>query len=359
MKFVITPNIEDAWDNVRINTLSPSMFSWVNSGCSYQVLLQKALDSFNDKSFFLPPPKNTIIGTIVHKIYELSSKRALDSIADLSNQWEKLIKEKEKELKGLYPTLQNVDINDYDKRNKCFRYALSLMKSVNQYDANNYMTYSEYWLDCSEIGLRGIIDKLYITSNGIEIVDYKSGAVVDEKGMVKEEYVVQLQLYAIMCEHLKMGRINTLALVDIDGKKHEIDYDYLQKDNYISKVRKTIDLLNQVIKDRAFERVVRHNGFSCSICSVRHICEKKEQPIDSNYITITGTVSDVISSNLFEINDVSDNKLYVSGLGVYEIDTPEQYLNKKLSFVNIVRSNDEHSSNCYKTINNTLVYELS
>ena len=80
MKFVKIPDIKNTWDNVVIKTLSPSSFSWIDTGCSYQLLLQKALDSFNDRRYLLPTSKSILIGTIIHKIYELSSKKEICSI---------------------------------------------------------------------------------------------------------------------------------------------------------------------------------------------------------------------------------------------------------------------------------------
>ena len=61
MTYKQLPNIDNAWDNVEFSTLSPSTFSWVNKGCGYQVMLQKALSSFADPSLLLPFNKNAII----------------------------------------------------------------------------------------------------------------------------------------------------------------------------------------------------------------------------------------------------------------------------------------------------------
>lgn len=360
MRFVKIPDMKNAWDNVVITALSPSMFSWINTGCTYQVLLQKALDSFNNKSFLLPPYRATIVGTIVHKIYELASKKTVRTIVDLSNTWEDLINKKEEELRNNYPTLQNVDINDYDKRNKCFRYALAIIKGVSQAEdnSNRKETHSEYWLDCSDIGLRGIIDRIYISTEGIDIVDYKSGSVVDESGNVKEEYIAQLNLYAFMCEHRLLGKIKSLTLIDIDGNKFSVEYDRESKSKYLSKVRQTIDFLNTTIKERAFDRVAHCNDNICSKCSVRHICEKKSIPQDTISMTITGRVSEIISANLYKVITSNGEEVYISGLSIYEIDNHEDYINRKLSFVNILSSNLEQPLNCFKVTNNTIIYEL-
>ena len=359
MKFVKIPDIKNTWDNVVIKTLSPSSFSWINTGCSYQLLLQKALDSYNDRRYLLPTSKSTIIGTIIHKIYELSSRKELSSIKDLSSKWEELIKAQEDKLRQCYPTLQNVDINDYDKRNKCFRYALSIINSSshNGGDPEKAKAYSEYWIDCTDIGLRGVIDKLRLTPDGIDIIDYKSGAVIDEKNNIKKEYVTQLHLYAIMCEHLKLGSIKSLSLVDIDGNRHFVKYDKSLNALYLIQVQQTIRKLNQIIERREFNNGLRPCE-SCSLCSVRHVCEKREVSQNTIFTDILGVVKKVISSNLFELVTTAGDTITLSGLEVFHLDTPEQYVDKKLSCINILNSNMAQPSSSYKISNNTIIYEL-
>ena len=118
MRFIKIPHIDDTWDKVHIKTLSPSSFSWICNGCAYQVLLQKVLYTLGDNTYFLPPHKNTILGTIIHKIYELASKGTLSTPREMMEIWEQLVNEQKKKLIESYPTLLNPKINDYDKRNK-------------------------------------------------------------------------------------------------------------------------------------------------------------------------------------------------------------------------------------------------
>ena len=47
---------------------------------------------------------------------------------------------------------------------------------------------------CEDIGLSGVVDKMIIDSGNIDIIDYKSGRVVDEDGNLKLEYIVQFLL---------------------------------------------------------------------------------------------------------------------------------------------------------------------
>jgi len=283
----------------------------------------------------------------------------LCSIKDLSAKWEELIKAQEEKLRQYYPTLQNVDINDYDKRNKCFRYALSIINSSSHNGgvSEKLKTYSEYRIDCTDIGLRGVIDKLRLTPEGVDIIDYKSGVVIDETDKIKEEYVTQLHLYAIMCEHLKLGPIKSLSLVDIDSNRHFVKYDKGLNTSYLIQVQQAIRKLNQIIEERDFNKGLKPCE-SCSLCSVRHLCEKRLVSQNTIFTDIIGVVKKFISSNLFELVTTTGDTITLSGLEVFHLDMPEQYVDKKLSFINVLNSNLAQSSNSYKVSNNTIIYEL-
>lgn len=360
MKFVQIPRIDDVWDKVAITSLSPSTFLRVEKECAYQMLAQKALETFQDKSLLLPISKNAVLGIIVHKIYELTTKNVLKSFADMSVKWDMLINEKETALKNNYITLNNVRLNDYDKRNKCFRNALKMLenKSVAKYNNKTNATfYSEYLIDCTDIGLRGIIDNLYISNGKVEITDYKSGSVLDEDGLIKEEYIAQMNLYATMCKHKGLGQSFTSTIIDINGTRFDIDYNLQKANDYLQRVQTLIILLNKTVKNRTFDQVIKGDVEKCQQCSVRHICEKQSFVQNAQFATIIGNVSNIISSNLYELSMASGRKIFVSGLSRYSIET-DYYLNKKLSFVNLINSGTGLESDCYRVTDNTIIYEL-
>lgn len=358
MKFVQIPHIESSWDNVVIKTLSPSTFSWVNYGCGYQVLLQKALSSINDNTLFLPSNRNAILGTIIHKLYELTQKGELRNIAELKNKWEQLVSIEKNKLAANYPTLLNASINNYDKRNSAIRYALRLMNKPNNTTtmASVNKVYSEKWLDCSDIGLIGIADKLVVENEYIDIIDFKSGHVKDENGDIKAEYQIQLHLYAAMCYHLSLGMPRSLYLVDIDGVHFEIPYSLKYSNKLIDEVKAALKMLNDTISNRNFHTLARQDLGICSNCSCRHICQYRRISSDSYYQTITGKVVEIPSTNMYVLRNNEDT-LYVSGLDVYQVGSPLDYIGKTLVFVNIIRASQIADDYTYKITENTLVYE--
>lgn len=358
MKFAQIPHIESAWYSVQIQTLSPSSFSWVNHGCGYQVLLHKALQFFHNDTILLPPNKNAILGKIVHKLYELSLKGELHSIADLKNKWEELVLEAKEIIVTTYPTLRNASLNDYDKRNSAIRYAMGIIKKTNNASkpGNTLRVYTEKWLDCTEVGLKGIADKLVIDGEYVDIIDYKSGHVKDDDGNIKNEYIIQLHLYAAMCHFLSIGKPRMLKLIDIEGGDHVVPYSEDYSKQLLSEVQNTLRNLKKVIEARAFEDYAKPQMGMCANCCCRHVCQYKAIPMDSYYQAIIGEVVEIPSSNMYVLKS-GESLMYVSGIDYYNVDTPLEYIGKKLTFVNVMRSSLVADDYTFKTTDNTLVYE--
>lgn len=357
MKFEQIPNIEKAWERVSIETLSSSTFSWVHDGCAYQVLLQRLLNAH--PSCQLPPHKNTTIGTIVHKIYELTTKGQLCSFAEMREKWEEMIKTEEDKLAIKYPTLKSINLNDYDKRNKAIKYALWIIKNrkLNAEEFSKISIISEKYLDCKEIGLKGVVDKLVLANGEVSIIDYKSGQVFDSEGNVKKEYITQLHLYAVMCEYLKLGNICKLSLVDIDGVEIFVEYDQEFKRKLCNDVSVTIEQLNDVIHRRAFEEVVRADSSKCGKCGSRHICQYRLENKEDYFHTIVGTVIEQPSTNMYVVTDDSGTSHYISGLDEYSVNNAHEYLNKRLVFINIIKSSPNSVDLAYKVCDSSIIFE--
>lgn len=359
MKFPQIPSIDNAWDNVIVKTLSPSTFAWVSSGCGYQVLLQKALATFDDKTLILPHGRSAILGTIIHKMYERAIKGEMRSIGDLKTEWERLLKVKIDELTSLYPTLRNVDLNDYDKRNSAIRYSMGMMRNSRPVPANpigGRIVSSEKRLDCPGIGLMGTADKIVQDNGMVDVIDFKSGHVTDDNGEIKNEYQVQLHLYAAMCEHKALGTPRRLSLVDIDGKYFDVPYCPEYCTQLLEDVKSTIDRLNDSVKTRSFQPLVKPELGMCPLCACRHVCHYRDIPADAPFRTLSGVVTDMPSTNMYVLL-CGGEKYYVSGLDAYDVDYPDDYLGKNLVFLNVVRSSPTADEHTFKITDNTLAYE--
>lgn len=359
MRFPQIPNIENAWSGVTIDALSPSNFSWVNHGCRYQILLQAVIKSFNNKALLLPSNKNALLGTIIHKLYELTIKGELKSLLDLKNKWEELITAKKTELASQYPTLRCASLNDYDKRNSAIRYAMGMMSrsGVNASNEQGRRVLSEKWLDCSSIGLRGTADKLVLDGGYVDVIDFKSGHVKDDSGGIKTEYRVQLHLYAVMCQYLSFGTPRNLSLVDIEGDYYDIPYSQVFSEQLVYDVQEALKLLNNAIAEKDFGSHAKPELGMCSFCGCRHVCQFRDISAEDYYQTVSGILIDIPSTNMYVLRGSNDVKYYVSGIDVYDIEKPHDYLGKMLTFVNVIRASQQADGFTFKTTENTLVYE--
>lgn len=45
--------------------------------------------------------------------------------------------------------------------------------------------------------IKGSIDRVKRTADGVELIDYKTGKVLDDNGDIKQQYIYQLNIYAI------------------------------------------------------------------------------------------------------------------------------------------------------------------
>lgn len=358
MRFIQIPNIDSVWGNVIIKTLSPSTFSWVSRGCGYQVLLQKAIQACGNKSLSLPSNQNAILGTIIHKLYELTLKGELRNVNDLKNKWEELIAIEKDKLTSNYPTLHNASLNDYNKRNSAIRYAMSMMRNSNSTPPHkgSKKIHSEKELYCTELGLYGKVDKVIVDGNYCDIIDFKSGKVKNDNEDIKIEYIIQLHLYAAMCKALSLGEPRSLALVDVNGQTHKVQYDPDYCDNLLSDVRKTLQRLNNSIKSKSFAPLIKPDLGMCTYCSCRHVCQFKDIPKDSYYHTFNGKVISIPSSNMYVLANET-NEMFVSGIDIYNVENPKDYIGKNLIFVNVARSSQLADDYTYKITENTLVYE--
>lgn len=360
MRFPQIPNIDYAWNNISIEVLSPSSFSWVNRGCRYQLLLQNAIKSYKNDSLLLPPNKNAILGTIIHKLYELTIKEELTSLADLKNKWEELIADKKSIIADQYPTLRNASLNDYDKRNCAIRYAMVMMRQPHHVEnkRTGRRVFSEKRLDCRAIGLKGTADKLVLDRGYVDVIDFKSGHVKDENGSIKTEYRVQLHLYALMCQYLSLGTPRNLSLVDINGEYYDVPFSHAFCKQLLIDVQDALKLLNNAIATKDFQSQAKPELGLCAKCSCRHVCQFREIDADVYYQTVTGIVTEIPSTNMYVLLSNNNMTYYISGLDVYEVDSPYDYLGKQLSFVNVVRASQQADSYTYKISEDTLVFEL-
>jgi RecB family exonuclease len=127
----------------------------------------------------------------------------------------------------------------------------------------------EVWLSSRALRLRGKADLISRTTDGaIEIVDFKTGGVSGPNGEIKDEYVLQLQAYALLLR--ERTESTPLRLVLDNGERTRIPSD----GGALNLARERIEeFTSQFPKSSAVRaRDVAHPGSECGSCGVRPSC---------------------------------------------------------------------------------------
>lgn len=315
-----------------ISNLSPSSFLNSEQGCVLHTILSKSVP-FSLKT---PPTSKAILGTISHKMLELRRLGFINSRQEFKSKWKKLIHEKELEIKAQYPTLRNIVFSDFQLCNEIWDIAQTITPEVvtgGQYGQSSPFG-PEKKVKLGNI-LIGYIDSVSSFNDGAEIIDYKTGKVHDEFGNIKEEYVTQLSLYAVMFEETFGIEVQRLAIIDRDSTYYIINRLPVDKENILSNAESLINEINDKITLDPIDLCSANEN--CKFCNCRHLCPSFQDYADSSQI-IKGKLVSVPNKNV-AIVETSSGRQVINGLDALDIDL-HQYLNDTIIFLNLfVRDN--------------------
>jgi hypothetical protein len=199
----------------RTKPFSPSKISIINS-CPLRYLLET--ESYHSVS----PPSNiyALTGTAIHKIIEDNLSNPSISGAEIKKQFlgvlDRLAINNKRaplicwvyEKFGLGGTLANERVISSVQQIKRLLDKYGKDKSLERPDtklpSQKYEFSSlgaEKWFELAKFELAGKIDLSYLDDEGvIHVVDFKSGKVIDDEGLPKEEYLLQIGVYGLMVE---------------------------------------------------------------------------------------------------------------------------------------------------------------
>lgn len=140
---------------------------------------------------------------------------------------------------------------------------------TNSAGANPSTTGAEVGLASRSLRLRGRADRITrVGSNAFEVRDYKTGAVVDEDGLVKEDVAFQLRSYGLIV--LERFPEATVRLVVDDGVDHEVAFEEADRMSALETIEG--QLAHLPVAGTAPILKVAHPGSGCFGCRARHIC---------------------------------------------------------------------------------------
>lgn len=340
-----------------INELSVSRYICMSEGCAYSCLLEKSLNAESAPSLLMPPISyKNIIGIIFHNILQLVNKGQLECDEDaITEKWQALCKEHKDIICRQFPTLRNVSIGDYDAMYDAIDIANAMQSSATTRSTSNSNLFplNEHYIKIENL-LKGSIDRIHPSQGGYEILDYKTGQVYEDNGNIKKEYITQLNLYAYMLSEKEKVNVTNLFIVDKSGSEIPVPYYKDNKDLMFESVRLLREKINAEILAETPENLCRPTENNCSFCPCLHICKKRFQLPDNPFFIIEGTVTKIWNSDQLSLLDDSMNEIMVAKLGVLELDNIQEYLGKRLLFVNMLEIVENKQ---YNRCDKTVIYE--
>jgi len=341
---------------VEITSLSPSTYYYVKDGCSFPSVINIACRKGRfDSSVLLPNSPASIRGTIIHKLLEERVKGLIQTEEQYELHWRDLTRQYEEETKLKYPSLRNFIVNDLDKMYESCDSAMEITPVTNYRGDTNEVRIRTVEVPVSIPGVtRGIVDRIKFHNNEIEIIDYKSGEVMED-GAIKESYVYQLNLYALCCEQTFEYRVKKLTLIQTsDNKEFDVP---LERDKFIGSladIKSIIEKINTRVQEGQMPALQVLSERQCSYCRCRHFCNKYlNSEIKSEYI-VDGYVTDSSNPHFISLRDNNGNSFSVSKLSDMNIEDATSLVNRHLVFVNVSSRID----NVYKRTDKTLIFEL-
>lgn len=196
----------------QISRVSPSRYAATQS-----CLLREVWHAANNEAL-LPPSPTAELGRVIHQLLEMAGRGQLADTQEeqVDAAWTHLIMEAENQMSRSQlrrlqvPLCKNIP--DFEvRRLRSYRQAREIAQAAAHASGphgrdSSGCTGFELWIETDDGSVGGYIDRARRTEEGIVLLDYKSGAILERESNgglreVKAEYQDQMQLYAALYQH--------------------------------------------------------------------------------------------------------------------------------------------------------------
>ena len=133
--------------------------------------------------------------------------------------------------------------------------------------------HSEVKLSSRDGLLFGVIDAFFVFSNGIELVDYKSGRMIDDEYFPKEEYANQLLFYAYLIHENYGVYPHSLTLLGKDFDSVSIEPSFERSVSLANEMRQVLSHYNDSVSCQAPIRSFSNPTIeNCLYCEAKPLC---------------------------------------------------------------------------------------
>jgi len=254
------------------------------SPCRYYSFRQCALReilSASKQPALLPVSPTARIGSIVHKIIEMASVGKINDNSQFDKMWQEEVANHETAMNSnllerhLVPLEETSD--DYEVKKYMARKMIrSFASSGEPKEAQARKNVPEAWLETRDTKIGGKIDLVQETPDGICLSDFKTGKIIDEiHGTPREEYALQIKIYAGLIHEVRGEWPKKLSIVGIDQSVHEIAFSPAECSAILEEARKLLDDANKmIIEGKTPSDFASPSPEACKYCLFRPGCTK-------------------------------------------------------------------------------------
>ena len=297
----MTTDLHSFCEELRpLQRISPSRFLHLQQ-CALREVWQA-----DGKTPLIPISPSARLGSIAHHVLELAGRGRLRGTQELDGAWDDAVSRIQEEMrrtgeKHLLPLRKHAFRYEVKKR-LTFAAAERIIDSRPDESAPTgtpvAVAGSEIWLESKDGHVGGFIDRIIPHEDGVEILDYKTGPVTDERtGNVKSAYEVQLLLYAALYNEVYGEWPAKLTLRSLDSAPREVQLDPASALSLMEEARTRLSEVNTLIATHPVaDELANPSPATCEYCCYRPACkqywrsriETPEWPVD-----ITGNVTEV------------------------------------------------------------------
>jgi len=262
----------------QLNRISPSKYFSLQA-----CILREIWSADTQINGLLPAAAIIKIGTVAHKVLELTVKGSVKNEEDAVKQWDIEVKAIEEEMssnwleKHLLPLSKRARYYEV-KRQQCLIMVRSILLRGGISGITRHSSIqAEVWVESHNGKVAGKIDVVRQTSEGIQIVDYKTGAVLDiDAGtdVVKQEYQQQLKIYAALYNEKYCNWPEHLVILTLGHKEYDIPFTRKECTELLEKASARLDEVNVMITSAYnTKELANPTPDNCRYCAYRPACE--------------------------------------------------------------------------------------
>lgn len=346
----------------KIKRISPSQF-YSMKNCAYKSLLAEAFD----KKPLLPISPNAYFGTALHKILELIAKNIIKNEDDFNVEFDNQVKILEDDLQkngfGFFVPLKIKLKNFGLKKVQLKKHLQSKIEKPISLSSTKF--YSEKWFESQDKLIGGKVDLVIENGNNVEIVDFKTGTIMqdclDDEGDifsdVKDEYKVQIKLYAYLYFENTNKFPTSLSLIDLAKQKFSVEFSEEECKAVFDEAKKLLKTTNDCVNTKSFSANPKEEN--CKYCLYRPACSfyQVQLKTDFSFNDVLGEIKDV---RKFQNGNVSvflqngEKQLTIKNFSSEKYDELNNSLNKKISIYNLRK---EANDFVYSASDTTIIYE--